>query len=371
MKKEIGIMSLFLALFLLVTNSNVYAKPNSHRLAGKDRYKTSIAIAKEGWQSSNYAILATGGNFPDALSAAPLAKKYNAPILLTQQQNLNDDVKSELERLSVKNVFIIGSSGVISNDIEKELNSMNIKTERIYGKDRYETSIEVAKKVGTNNGIIVATGENFPDALSIAPIAYKKSIPIILTQKNELPKNVKKFLNLNIYDKSYIVGSDGVISNSVYNSLKNPKRLYGADRYKTNIAIINEFKNELSLDKLYVATGRNYPDALTGSVLAGKTNSPILLVEGDTVNSSTLLFVKNNYSNINNVITLGSEGVVNDVVVKSVEEGRNISLETVYLSAEGSKFHRYTCSTLKETKISISRSTAISKGYGPCKVCKP
>lgn len=202
MKRKISITSLIVAIFLVITNSSVYAKANLNRLSGKDRYKTSIAIAKEGWKSSDYAILATGNNFPDALSAAPLAKKYNAPILLTEQQNLNDDVKSELKRLNVKNVFIIGSSGVVSNSIEKELNSMNVKTERIYGKDRYETSIEVAKRIGTNNGIIVATGENFPDALSIAPVAYKKSMPIILTQKNSLPQEVESFLNLKEYRKS-------------------------------------------------------------------------------------------------------------------------------------------------------------------------
>ncbi|KJR45615.1 N-acetylmuramoyl-L-alanine amidase [Desulfosporosinus sp. I2] len=54
-------------------------------MAGFDRFETASKIAKSGWTQSDYAILAYGGNYPDALSSAPLAKKYNAPILLNDR----------------------------------------------------------------------------------------------------------------------------------------------------------------------------------------------------------------------------------------------------------------------------------------------
>lgn len=59
--------------------------PTITRLAGFDRFETASKIAKSGWTQSDYAILAYGGNYPDALSSAPLAKKYNAPILLNDR----------------------------------------------------------------------------------------------------------------------------------------------------------------------------------------------------------------------------------------------------------------------------------------------
>jgi putative cell wall-binding protein len=160
----------------------------SGRLAGKNRYETSAAIAKSGWTTSDYAIIASGENFPDALCGAPLAKKYNAPILLTAKDSLDEQSKNQLSSLKVKKVFIIGGVGVISLSVEQEISSMGIEVTRIAGNDRYETSLKVAKTIGEFNQAVVATGENFPDALSIAPIAAMKGIPIILTPKDNLQK---------------------------------------------------------------------------------------------------------------------------------------------------------------------------------------
>jgi putative cell wall-binding protein len=57
------------------------------RLGRLDRYETSAQIAAKGWGKSDYAVIANDENFPGALSAAPLAKKHNAPILLTQSDS--------------------------------------------------------------------------------------------------------------------------------------------------------------------------------------------------------------------------------------------------------------------------------------------
>ncbi|KOR24223.1 cell wall-binding repeat-containing protein [Clostridium sp. L74] len=371
MKKRISITTLFLAFFLLVANSNVYAKSNSKRIAGMNKYDTSAAIAEYGWEKSEFAIVASGEGFADALSAAPLAKKFNAPIILTEGKSLNPNAKKQLERLQVKKVIIVGGWAVISNNIEDQIKDLEIDVRRIYGISKYDTSLEVAKEVGIKNGVVVTSGMGFSDALSIASIAANKKMPIVLTPKADLPDNIKVFLNSTIYNKSYVIGGNAVISNTVQKNLKNPKRIFGLDKYDTNAAILKEFSNQFNLDKIYVAAGTNYPDALSVSALAGITNSPIVLVDGQSVNSNVMNFIQSNHPKINDVIITGGTAVVNDIVAKSVEEGRNIGLETVYLSAEGSKFHRYTCPTLKETKISINISTAISKGYGPCKVCKP
>ena len=121
------------------------------RLSGNDRYSTSIAISKNGWTNSDYAILTTGEGYPDALSAAPLAKKYNCPIILTSKYSLSDAIAAELKRLNVKEVFILGGTGVISNNIDDQLHKNDITVTRLAGADRYETSSKIAEKVGTND----------------------------------------------------------------------------------------------------------------------------------------------------------------------------------------------------------------------------
>ncbi|MHB1407790.1 MAG: cell wall-binding repeat-containing protein, partial [Desulfitobacteriaceae bacterium] len=88
-------LTMIFALSLFVTTA--YALTTSpHRIAGQDRYATAAAIAQEGWAQSNYAILAFGENYPDALSAAPLARKLDAPILLTESISLTDITKQAL-----------------------------------------------------------------------------------------------------------------------------------------------------------------------------------------------------------------------------------------------------------------------------------
>ncbi|SQB33375.1 cell wall-binding repeat-containing protein [Clostridium cochlearium] len=325
MKKFLKSFSAFLfTLIVVLTNTDVTnAAPKYNRIYGKGRYETSASIVNTGWEKSEYAVIASGEGFADALSAAPLAKKYNAPIILTEGKNLNGNAKNQLKRLDVKNVIIVGGTGSISANTEKQINNLGISTRRIYGKSRFDTSLEVAKEIGVENGIVVTNGLGFADALSMAPIAANKQMPIILTPANNLPKNIKDFINSNSYGKSYILGGNGVVSNTIQGDLKNSKRLYGNSRYDTNAAILKEFSEEVNLDNIYVAAGSNYPDALSGSALAARNNSPIVLVS-NKVEASVMSFIKNKHSNFNNINIIGGSGVVSDTTVKTVVDGKEV-----------------------------------------------
>lgn len=311
----------FLA-FLFITflsTIKVSAAPEIQRFGGSDRYETSIKVSQNNWQKSDYVILVSGEDFPDALSAAPLAKKYNAPILLNAGTVLKDSVKSEIVRLGVKNVMIVGGTGVMPTSIESQLSSMGIKSSRLQGQDRYETSVEVAKNIGAGNGIIVASGENFPDAVSVASIAAVKQIPILLTPKDKLPDVTAKFISSNNASSGYIVGGTGVVSDSAASSLGNYKRLSGQDRYETNSAIINEFASNISFNTVYVANGEGFADALSGSAAAAKTSSPVVLVHNS--NGSQQPIVKSNIKSIYTINVLGGTGVVADYVIQNLITG--------------------------------------------------
>lgn len=223
-------LSIIIALTLGVTiifKSQVNAAKLGKRLSGTNRYETGSKIVREGWTSSDYAIIASGEGFADALCAAPLAKKYNAPILLTGKFHLDLNTENELKRLNVKNVFIVGGTGVVSENIKDKLTNMNIKTTRIYGQNRFETSVQVAKNLDDSNGVVITNGFGFADALSIAPVAAQKEMPILLTDKKDLPQEVKVFLKNKAYSISYIVGGSGVVSNKIASNLKNNIRLEG------------------------------------------------------------------------------------------------------------------------------------------------
>lgn len=310
-----------LSSFSSITNAITAPSDNSsqiqsERLAGNDMYETSAEVAKSGWNTSYYAIIVSGENFSDALCSAPLAQKYNAPLLLTSKDILNAQTKIELSRLKVKNVIIIGGVGVISSVVEQSIKNMGIGVSRIAGNDRYETSIKIAQSMGQVNQAVIACGESFPDALSIAPIAAMKGIPILLTPKDSLPESVKTYLLKNV-QSTYVVGGTGVVSENVFKQLPSPKRLSGLTRYETNISIIKEFANELDFSICYVSTGEYFADALAGSALASLTNSPVILVR-DPVDQSTIDFFRGKVSSIKKEIVFGGIVVVPESILISI-----------------------------------------------------
>jgi putative cell wall-binding protein len=173
-----------------------YAIPDISRIEGSDRYETSIEISRSGWAygSSEYAVLATGEDFPDALCAAPLAKKLNAPILLADGYELSSGMETELGRLGVKYVYIIGGISAISPYIQEQIEAKGIRCIRIAGSDRYETQIEIAKLLGNFDQVVVAEENNFADLLSIAPIAAQRGMPVMLSPKEALPNSIDQYL---------------------------------------------------------------------------------------------------------------------------------------------------------------------------------
>ena len=303
---------------LLIPSSKVFATTAiTQRLQGANRFETAIAISRAGWTTSDNAIIATGENFPDALSAAPLAKLLNAPILLVGK-TLDHALENEINRLKVKNVYIVGSEGVVSKAIKDQLEGENLTVIRLSGNDRYETSLDIANYMFENfyisSEIAVATGEGFADALAIAPIAANKAMPILLSRKTELSEAVLEYITDKQIVKAFVIGSTGVLSDKVMQTLPSPERVFGANRYETNIAILKRFERDLTFDNIYVATGNNFPDALAGSALAPISLSPIVLINQIPA-QITKDFILSKISIIAKVNVLGSEGVVSEAAI--------------------------------------------------------
>lgn len=293
----------------------------SERIYGDTRYETSYKLFESGWTSSDTAILVSGLDYPDALCAAPLAAKYDAPILLSRKMSLEEqiDLKNLLINKNVKNVIIVGGKGVIPSQVEKELDSLGIQNKRLGGDTRFETSVLVANEVGIKNGeVIVTSGRGFADGVSISAVAGKKLIPILISEANSLPKAVKDYMNNNDISKTYVIGGEGVLTKSLVSTFKNPERLGGIDRYETNKKVFDRFREDFNLNELYIACGTQFPDALSASAIAAKKNTFVILSDTKTVKKPCSDIINNNRQYINKVNILGSNKLILDPIIRAL-----------------------------------------------------
>lgn len=306
---KIAIFITTLCISALTLVQGVYASTMTSRLAGDDRYLTAIAVSQRGWPTgADTVVLTTGENYPDALSAAPLAGKYNAPLLLVGPSGLRPETSSELKRLNTKKVYIVGGTGVIPDSVQSQLSLMGISSVRLAGQDRYDTALAVAKEVGTSQGIFVTSGLGFADALSVAPIAAGKGMPILLVPGDDLTPNEKSFLSKLKSKKTIIVGGDAEIPMNIRNQFLSAERIDGADAYARNVALLQYFGDTLNRTTTYVATGEDFPDALSAAALAQKDKNALVLVKGNQIPSSAQTYLAAKV--IGQITVFGGEGVI-------------------------------------------------------------
>jgi putative cell wall-binding protein len=314
---------------LLITttavSTNVKAVSSSeNRLGGANRYETAAKISQSGWTTSDYAIVANGEGYADALCASPLAKANNAPILLTTNGSLSQNALDELKRLNVKHVIVVGGTGVVSDSVLNSIKAQVTDVERIGGQDRYETSVKIAEKLGTVTKVVVASGEGYADALSTGPAAAINGVPIILTRSNILPNVTSNYIKANPQiTQTYVIGGTAAVSNSAVNSLPSVKRLGGQDRYATNIAVLKEFASSFNFSSIYTALGsgpigNEFADAITGGALAAKNRSP-LVITGKALSSVTTDFLKEKGFTNSILIVLGGTANISDAMASEIK----------------------------------------------------
>ena len=251
------------------------------RVAGKDRVHTAINTSRRFFNKSRYVIIADSGNYPDALTATVLAHVLDAPILLNNTRYLEDDVAREIVRLGASEVIIVGGHKSISENVKSQLARYDQNSvQRIWGRDRYVTSSELAYEIerltGKVNKAIIASGENFPDALATAPLGSKEIAPILLVRRNQMDKKVSKALkDLNI-NKVYVAGGQNSVSKKLEAQLPQViRRFSGHDRYETAILVASYTYPESK--EVFVASGEVFPDALVIGPVCARRKAPILL----------------------------------------------------------------------------------------------
>jgi len=193
------------------------------RQAGADRYATAVAVSVRHFQpGAEAAFVATGEDFPDALSGGPAAAKLGGPILLTKRGAIPPSTVDELKRLKPKRIVVLGGVGVVSESVEAALRRhTDGKVTRLAGADRYSTAAAISSD-GFEAGVpvvYIATGLNYPDALSGAAAGAGKDGPVLLVARSVIPPATKDELQRLKPKRIVVLGGAAAVPDSVRKAL--------------------------------------------------------------------------------------------------------------------------------------------------------
>ena len=294
---------------------NKFRSAKINRISGNNRISTAINLSRNYFDHANTLVLVNSKEYPDSLTAAPLAKALKAPILLNDSNRLDTQVKNEIRRLGVKKVILVGGNNSLAIGIEKDLKIMNLELSRIAGKDRYDTSARLAKQLvkltGYSDRAIVASGENFPDALTASSIAAKDDLPVLLVKSTSIPYYIDEVMKDMGIKKTILVGGNKSIGKNIESELRAEYRIAGKNRYETaNLVRGYGYKKP---KKIFLTTGESFADALVSSPLAAMENAPIQLL--NPKNNSDNYIDLTSRENIEDIIVLGGEKSIPEHIV--------------------------------------------------------
>ncbi|MFE6995298.1 cell wall-binding repeat-containing protein [Microbacterium sp. NPDC057659] len=252
------------------------------RLAGASRYDTAVSVSQRYAPGVDAVFVATGQNFPDALSAAAAAAQLGGPLLLTPSASLPAKVRQEIVRLKPRTIYVVGGTGAVAPAVATSLQTI-APTTRLGGATRYETGNNVvARAFASATHAFIATGSTFPDALAATGAAGSLSAPVILVDGSRpaLPPSTITLLDRLGVSSVTVVGGSGAVSDGILTHLQTryqTQRIGGSGRYETAAKVNDVFFPTGSAPAVFLATGLNFPDALAGAALAGRLTSPVYI----------------------------------------------------------------------------------------------
>lgn len=318
---------------------------NVVRIYGNNRYETCLNISEKfNNEKVDNIIIASGNDFPDALSGSVLSKKFNAPILLVDKEvkNSMDSIQYLKQHFNYDGkIYVLGGTASVSEDYVNYIKNLGCKNViRLGGKDRFDTNKKILDTFDVQKGtpIILTNAYGFADALSVSSTAASKGYPIFMSNSSNLSDEVKQKINDIQPSKVYLIGGEGALSNNIISEVENiiPRlgdsniiRIGGNTRYDTSLNISKYFN--MDSDTAVIASGENFPDALSGSAIAAQKSAPIILTDGQDVLNQKKYLDTTNYKNL---ILLGGTGAINnmceDILKGIVSELDIIKSKSVY-----------------------------------------
>lgn len=251
-----------------------------HPVQGSNRFASSVAASQSGWPTgAPAAVLATGEHHADALAASTLAGTVGAPLLLTPTTRLEGAVAEELRRLAPETVYVIG---MLDTAVERAVSELGLTVERVGEDDPVRTSFAIAQRAvelgADSSTVLVASGADYPDALSASALAAGRKLPILLVPREEGGEALRNRVTALGATRVWVVGGSAAIADHVVAGLPGLERLAGRERTMTAMAVADRARALGLTGAPIVASAEAFPDGLSGGVLAGLSRrGPVLL----------------------------------------------------------------------------------------------
>ena len=293
------------------------------RLAGPGRVATALEVSRATFEAADRVVVASVGGFADALAAAPLAFQLGSPILLVGD-TLDPAVVAELIRLRALEVLLVGGPAAIGEDVEAGLVEAGFVVHRTGGADRYETAALLAAEVGdAADGVLVVDGNAFADAVAASALAARGGLPLLLVEggpTGSVPASTAAALEMLDPARVTVVGGESVVSAQVADAVGTTDRLAGPDRYATSAAVADaSLALGLTSTRTWLATGRDFPDALAVGVAAARAGDVVLLVDGTAPTDATMAWVADH--DVTRIAVAGGESAITPSSVDAILPG--------------------------------------------------
>ncbi|HVM53688.1 MAG TPA: S8 family serine peptidase [Acidimicrobiales bacterium] len=275
------------AALLISLQARLQERTPTTRIAGATRIETAIALSQAARRTSVHVVLATGGAAADALTASALAGHLDAPVLLTTGSQLEAIVMGEIRRLGAHTAWIVGGSGAVPDAVAGELRISGLSTTRLAGATRFETAAAVARAIGSDRAI-VTDASSWRDAAAASGLAALEARPILLTDGVSVPDATRRALDgLGVTDV-LAIGAPSVLRDEALAQIRRSgavvTRVTG-DAGSTTSTRIADLAIAAGAEATtpWLATGANWPDALTAGPAAAARGSVLVLVDGADV----------------------------------------------------------------------------------------
>lgn len=227
-----------------------------------------------------------------------------------------------------KKIASILLTSILLAGLSVNVNALDSRDVRsIAGIDRYATASGIAGNFGPYENVILVNADNnmLADGLSASGLAGVLNAPILLVHKDLIPNETQ--LRIDIAKRIYIIGSEGSISRGLEDRLRDQsmggfsvKRIGGVNRYETSYNVAREILSiKNSVGKVFVANGRlGEADAMSASAIAARDGEPILLTNGNNMDSKSMSIVLRT----NNIYAVGGSNVISQSLVSSLNARR-------------------------------------------------
>jgi putative cell wall-binding protein len=351
---------------MLVTGAGLWGLPSraadvvmaaEDRVAGVDRYQTSVEVARQVGGGSlsglDRLIVVSGELFPDGLAASGLAgflddggRRGRTAILLSRHDELPEVTADAIRASGVpaSQVLVVGGAAAVAESVRAVIaaaagwngGGVNPVT-RIGGANRYETAAAIVAYVLDTAGedlpdsyrtVLVASGENFPDGLSAGTLAYRNGHLLLLSPSSSLPptsRSAVEGLNANC---AVLIGGTRALSTRVAGEVDEAlvsgecgvERIAGANRYETAALVADSFVARNGAPRrVTLISGVEFAEGLTSAPLGGG-NQPLLLTATDQLHAAISAWLTQHRNSLTQLLVIGGTTAISPTVVDQANQ---------------------------------------------------